>query len=190
MKLFLPCIFLIFSAAANNVQYFEEIEDNRTQRDHVRLKSFSWMNCGDPSKSSIVAKSLTVTPDPIQTPGSVNIGFQLTVNTDVNSPLQADLVLYKKLENQWVKIPCLGFLGSCHYDDLCELLDMISDCPEPIVSSGLSCYCPFKTGNYNMPSSEFDINVEVASGDYHAVGNATSNGKPAGCLDLYLSFSE
>ncbi|KAL3879111.1 hypothetical protein ACJMK2_031424 [Sinanodonta woodiana] len=187
----LECILVALGVTAKNVFNFEVIkENNKTQR-IPKLTTFSWKDCSDPSSAVMVVESLDITPDPIVTPGALFVAIGLMVKGDVFAPIQADLLLYKKVDDTWVKFPCLGILGSCHYDDLCQVLTLISSCPDPIVQSGIGCQCPFKAGTYTMPKSEFDIDAAaVAAGDYHAVGNATLMGKPAFCLDLYLSFSE
>lgn len=54
----------------------------------------------------------------------------------------------KEVAGFWVKIPCVEQLGSCTYEDGCELLNMYippgEPCPEPLHSYGLPCHCPFK----------------------------------------------
>ena len=58
--------------------------------------------------------------------------------------LQATLDISKKVAGVWIKLPCVDNFGSCKYDDLCDLLSQVGDCPDPIVTSGLGCQCPFK----------------------------------------------
>ncbi|KAK3610646.1 hypothetical protein CHS0354_028026 [Potamilus streckersoni] len=184
-------VLLAQGVKAKNVFNFEVRKENNITQRRPKLTTFSWKDCSDLSSAVMVVKNLDVTPDPIVTPGALFVAIELMVKKDVSAPIEADLLLYKKVDDMWVKFPCLGILGSCHYDDLCQVLDLISSCPDPIVESGIGCQCPFKAGTYTMPKSEFDIDAAaVAAGDYHAVGNATLMGKPAFCLDLYLSFSE
>ena len=60
-------------------------------------------------------------------------------------PYKASLVISKKAAGVWIKLPCIDNFGSCDYPDLCQILSSVGDCPDPIVSSGLGCQCPFKS---------------------------------------------
>ena len=57
---------------------------------------------------------------------------------------QTVVYLGKKVGSIWVKVPCIGEIGSCTYDDLCSILSMIPECPDPFTSNGVPCQCPFK----------------------------------------------
>lgn len=61
---------------------------------------------------------------------------------------QLNVTLEKEVAGFWVKIPCLEELGSCHYQDVCDVLNQLilpgQDCPEPLHTYGLPCRCPFK----------------------------------------------
>lgn len=63
-------------------------------------------------------------------------------------PCQVELVVEKEVAGFWVKIPCVEQIGSCTYEDFCQLLDLYippgESCPEPLHSYGLPCHCPFK----------------------------------------------
>lgn len=54
----------------------------------------------------------------------------------------------KEVAGFWVKIPCVEQLGSCTYEDFCDLLNLYippgEPCPEPLHTYGLPCHCPFK----------------------------------------------
>lgn len=66
---------------------------------------------------------------------------------------QLNVTLEKEVAGFWVKIPCLDELGSCHYEDICDILDKLippgQDCPEPLRTYGLPCHCPFKAVSVN-----------------------------------------
>lgn len=61
---------------------------------------------------------------------------------------QLNVTLEKDVAGFWVKVPCVEELGSCHYQDACDLLTRLippgQDCPEPLHTYGLPCRCPFK----------------------------------------------
>lgn len=47
----------------------------------------------------------------------------------------------------------------------------------------------FKQGNYNLPQTEFDVDVELfPPGDYHAVANITNNNNFVTCVELFVTF--
>ncbi len=59
--------------------------------------------------------------------------------------IQADVLIRKKVLSNWITVPCIDQFGSCSYDDFCEILDMIPQCPQPFVDKGVPCKCPFHT---------------------------------------------
>nr|XP_009683997.1 PREDICTED: ganglioside GM2 activator-like [Struthio camelus australis] len=69
--------------------------------------------------------------------------------TGVRPPfLQAVLVVEKALGELWIQLPCVDQLGSCTYSDVCTILDNLippgTTCPEPLLTYGIPCHCPFK----------------------------------------------
>ncbi|KAK3535164.1 hypothetical protein QTP70_004817 [Hemibagrus guttatus] len=60
-----------------------------------------------------------------------------------------NVTLEKEVAGFWVKVPCVDELGSCHYQDICEILNQLippgQSCPEPLHTYALPCHCPFKT---------------------------------------------
>lgn len=70
--------------------------------------------------------------------------------------LQAVLVVEKALGDLWIQLPCIDELGSCTYDDVCTILDNLippgTTCPEPLLTYGIPCHCPFKAVRLNPPA--------------------------------------
>jgi len=158
-------------------------------RPAVRLQKYAFTNCLPQDKEIMPIASLVFTPDPISFPGPLNVAFQLAVKSDVDAPLKGKVYLGKKIGDTWVKIPCIGNIGSCTYDDVCQLLSGIGQCPDPFVAAGVPCQCPFKKGNYKMPGASFDVEVSVLpTGDYHLQGNLTYNDAVVGCYDIMATF--
>lgn len=66
----------------------------------------------------------------------------------LSSLFQVNVTVEREVAGMWVKIPCLDEIGSCHYPNVCDLLDQLipppQDCPEPLHTYGLPCHCPFK----------------------------------------------
>ncbi|KAL2779266.1 ganglioside GM2 activator isoform 2 precursor [Daubentonia madagascariensis] len=109
-----------------------------------QLGSFSWDNC-DEGKDPAVIKSLTLEPDPIVIPGNVTVSAEGRTSVPLKSPLQVELTVEKEVASFWVKIPCVEQIGSCTYEDFCNVLDTFippgEPCPEPLHTYGLPCHC-------------------------------------------------
>ncbi|KAL6080927.1 hypothetical protein STEG23_001951 [Scotinomys teguina] len=161
-----------------------------------RLGGFSWDNC-DEGKDPAVIKSLTIQPDPIVVPGDVIVSAEGKTSVPLTSPQKVELTVEKEVAGFWVKIPCVEQLGSCTYEDGCELLDLYippgEPCPEPLHSYGLPCHCPFKEGTYSLPTSNFTVpDLELPSwlstGNYRIQGILSSGGKRLGCIKIAASL--
>ncbi|RUS72979.1 hypothetical protein EGW08_019262 [Elysia chlorotica] len=74
------------------------------------------------------------------------------------------VVLSKKLGSTWIKIPCIGVIGSCEYADVCDLLKN-AECPPPFQAKNIPCKCPF-----NQPKSYLERRVHHL-GDVHSEGD-------------------
>ncbi|KAH1166641.1 hypothetical protein KIL84_015813 [Mauremys mutica] len=117
---------------------------------------------------------------------------------DVCNPLsQAVLTVEKNIVDLWIKIPCVDEIGSCTYDGLCRILDNAippgSPCPEPLLSYGIPCHCPFKPGSYSLPSSEFYLPIIqlpswLTNGDYRVQVVLSSGAKQLACAQVALSL--
>jgi len=157
--------------------------------DASRVKAFSFQPCDPTNKGTFDVTSLTLGPDPLVFPGPLNIGFSVNVVSAVDAPLNTVVTLKKRVGSVWIKIPCIGNIGSCTYGDLCENLSTISECPGPFVDNGVPCKCPFKKGTYKLPSTSFDVDSALfPSGDYFGQANMTINGGFVGCYNLTATF--
>ncbi|XP_055458879.1 ganglioside GM2 activator [Psammomys obesus] len=161
-----------------------------------RVDSFSWDNC-DEGKDPAVIKSLTIQPDPIVVPGDVIVSAEGKTSVPLTSPQKVELTVEKEVAGFWVKIPCVEQLGSCTYEDFCDLLNMYippgEPCPEPLHTYGLPCHCPFKEGTYSLPMSNFTVpDLELpswlSSGNYRIQIILSSDGKRLGCVKIAASL--
>lgn len=61
---------------------------------------------------------------------------------------QVELTVEKEVAGFWAKVPCVDQIGSCTYEDFCQIIDTVippgEPCPEPLHTYGLPCHCPFK----------------------------------------------
>ncbi|XP_042544875.1 ganglioside GM2 activator [Dipodomys spectabilis] len=161
-----------------------------------KLGSFSWDNC-DKWKDPAVIQSLTLEPDPIVVPGNVTVSVQGKTQVPLSSPQKVELTVEKEVAGFWVKIPCVEQLGSCTYENVCEMLDNYippgQTCPEPLYTYGLPCHCPFKEGTYSLPSSDFTLpDLELPSwlstGNYRVQSILSSRGERLACIKIAVSL--
>nr|XP_051674744.1 ganglioside GM2 activator isoform X1 [Oryctolagus cuniculus]XP_051674745.1 ganglioside GM2 activator isoform X1 [Oryctolagus cuniculus] len=159
------------------------------------LSSFSWDNCDD-GKNPVIVNSLTLEPDPIVIPGNVTIGAEVKTSVPLVSPQKVVLTVEKKVAGVWIKIPCVEQLGSCTYDNVCNVLDMLvppgKSCSELLHADGLPCHCPIKEGTYSLPSRVFTVpEMELpnwlVTGNYYIQGVLSSGEKRLACVKISAS---
>nr|XP_003217536.1 PREDICTED: ganglioside GM2 activator [Anolis carolinensis] len=162
----------------------------------TKVENFQWENCG-PSSEPAGIKSLSVSPDPVVIPGDVTVSACVYTSIGITSPLKAVVTLEKRLGEMWLKIPCVEELGSCTYDDICAKLDAIippgQPCPEPLLTYGIPCHCPFKAGTYNLPSSEVyipdvDLPSFLTNGDYRIQVVLSNGDQELSCSKISFSL--
>lgn len=163
----------------------------------AKIVGFSWENCGKADDPAVM-KSLALSPDPINIPGELTASASGTTSVPLVSPLPVNITLEKEVAGFWVKVPCVDEVGSCHYQDICDILDQLippgQDCPEPLHTYGLPCHCPFKAGDYSLPQSVFslpkmDLPFWLTNGQYRVHGAMeNSAGTELGCLKVTLSL--
>ncbi|KAE8277153.1 Ganglioside GM2 activator Cerebroside sulfate activator protein GM2-AP [Larimichthys crocea] len=126
----------------------------------AQILGFDWKNCGKPDDPAAI-KSLSLSPDPISIPGDLTASASGSTSVELSAPLSVNVTLEKEVAGFWVKIPCVDELGSCHYTDVCDILDQLippgQDCPEPLHTYGLPCRCPFKASK--------QVSVKAAQSD-------------------------
>ncbi|NWI09275.1 SAP3 protein, partial [Crypturellus soui] len=161
-----------------------------------QVGGFSWENCGD-GKDPVVLQSLSVAPDPISIPGNLRISAAVTGTKALTSPLKAVVVAERALGELWIQLPCIDQMGSCIYDDVCAMLDDVippgTPCPEPLLTYGIPCHCPFKAGSYSLPPSDFllpDLELPswMTNGNYRVRVAISNKGEELACVKLAFSL--
>ncbi|XP_055783716.1 ganglioside GM2 activator-like isoform X2 [Salvelinus fontinalis] len=113
----------------------------------AKIFGFSWENCGKPDDPAVL-KTLTLSPDPITVPGDLKASASGNTTVELAAPLAVNVTLEKEMAGFWINVPCVEKMGSCHYADVCDLLNQLippgQDCPEPLHTYGIPCHCPFK----------------------------------------------
>ncbi|XP_055368449.1 ganglioside GM2 activator isoform X1 [Betta splendens] len=162
----------------------------------VEILGFDWKNCGKDDDPAVM-KSLTLSPDPIQIPGDLNASASGSTSVELKAPLCVNVTLEKEVAGFWVKVPCVEQMGSCHYPNVCDLLNQLippgQNCPEPLHTYGLPCHCPFKAGSYFLPQSDFslpnmDLPYWLTNGKYRVQGVLGCEQQELGCLLLTLAL--
>jgi len=134
------------------------------------ISEFSWEDCGG-SDDVIHINSLSLTHD-------LRITGSLTTSAEVNAPINIELDLYKKILF-WIKVPCLGLIGTCTYENVCDkMAALFPTCPDQVSALGLPCHCPVSAGNYAVNDLDIDLGILEAAG--YTLGSLPSiitNGK-------------
>ncbi|NXI72697.1 SAP3 protein, partial [Anseranas semipalmata] len=161
-----------------------------------QVGGFFWENCSD-GKDPIVLQSLSVAPDPISIPGNLRISAAVNGRKGMASPVKVVLLVEKALGDLWIQLPCINQLGSCTYDDICTILDNLippgTPCPEPLLTYGIPCHCPFKAGSSSLPASDIPLpDVELppwmTNGNYRIMAVVSRNGEELACIKLAFSL--
>ncbi|CAL8358149.1 unnamed protein product [Merluccius merluccius] len=189
------CALLLLAAAACLTSFVVPVQ-TRSHNKTVKLYGFDWKNCGPPDAPAVL-RTLTLSPDPILVPGDLTASASGSTTVPLASPLSLNLTLEREVAGFWVKIPCVDEVGSCHYPDVCSLLDQLippgQDCPQPLPTYGLPCRCPFKAGTYSLPESDFylpdvDLPYWLTNGHYRVQGLLGAQDKELACLKVALSL--
>jgi len=156
--------------------------------------NFTITNCGDPSTDYVVVKKAEVTtPMPIHEGDYITGSFEVSIVNDMKS-ISASVTIEKQMsETQWIKVPCLGKVGSCNYPDVCSLLSEIpADKCKAVL--GQDCQCPIKARDIKMDNVKVGPVPKIPSmfsGNFRVTVNAmeTSTQKRAACYVVTASVS-
>jgi len=158
-----------------------------------KILTFSWDNCGS-SSSPVLLKSLSISPDPIVLGQNVTGSGSGSIAKTLSSG-QLAITLEKSIFGIWTEIPCVDNLGSCTYDDFCDLLTPGNPlCSPPFSDHGFPCKCPIPAGSYSLPPSSIAVpnpNISwLSDGDYYVeVVVSDNSGNQLGCYEIYFSLS-
>ncbi|NWH75862.1 SAP3 protein, partial [Piaya cayana] len=161
-----------------------------------QVGGFAWEDCGN-GRDPVVLQSLSVAPDPISIPGSLRVSASVSSSEAVVAPVKAVVVAEKALGDLWIQLPCIDQMGSCTYDDVCAMLDSLippgTTCPEPLLTYGIPCHCPFKAGSYSLPASDFllpdmELPSWMTNGNYRVRVTVSRGGGELSCVKLAFSL--
>ncbi|KAK7094624.1 ganglioside GM2 activator-like [Littorina saxatilis] len=150
-----------------------------------RLGSYSFKNCGDPTKEELLVNQLTVSPDPVPSSGTITVTFSAQARAAVVSPVKASLLMKKDVFGAWIPVPCVDGFGSCTYDDFCQILSKSSSCPPPFIQNKVPCKCPIPIGNYTLPGISIKLNLAIIPpGGYSVKFDLEGATAPVGCYEV------
>jgi len=192
------------SQALNNLQAVEmgDIEAALKSVLPERVSAFSYSDCGAASNAGHV-QQLSITPDPIQIPGNITVSLKASLATNETAPIKAAIKLQKKSKiGTWNTIPCIDNIGSCTYDDLCELLAkniplVDGQCPPEFIEHNAPCRCPIPAAALSIPGLSIaipklppSIPSFLVQGDFQVNVQLTgSNGAQILCLNIALTLA-
>ncbi|XP_071136763.1 neurogenic locus Notch protein-like [Mytilus edulis] len=170
--------------------YTGSICDKKIPERHI----WKWSDCSI-DRTGIVIDNFDVYPKPIKIPGNISV----TLNSSISRRLPADshyrlnVTIDKKLLNHWHAVPCSKRVGTCVYDDVCEMMTEYfknHTCPKIVTDHGLTCSCPVNGISYFINSFTTQLNsipsswYFLAAGDFRVRVELLHGGYMIGCLNV------
>ena len=153
--------------------------------------NFTLTNCGDPNTDFVVVRKAQIdTPMPIKQGDYIMGSVAVSIVNDMAN-ISATVLIEKQLtKSQWIKVPCLGEVGSCPYPDVCSELSKIPDCSQYL---GQECQCPIKARDFNLDNFKYGPIPKIPSmlrGNFRVTVQAmeTVTQKRAACYVATLSI--
>ena len=79
--------------------------------------------------------------------------------------------LFDPKTGSWHSVVCFEGFGSCNYTNVCELLSLVTQCPDPLIAAGIPCECPFMQVCYgNVLNTWGFFLVFFFTSDHHKEG--------------------
>jgi hypothetical protein len=112
---------------------------------------FTFVNCGDPKLDVVVIKTFEIhSPMPVTSGSMVEASFDIAIVEDMHN-ITASLLIEKQMtKSYWIKVPCVGKVGSCKYPDVCAELANIPNCSDYAHLIGQECECPIKANTFKQ----------------------------------------
>lgn len=134
-----------------------ELKSGQIQSHHgpsAKLNSFKFTNCGSKTDQGEIS-SIIVRPDPLTKDTNISFSFNASIKeVSLKKPVSLNVTLKALLDGQWRVLPCYGVIGSCVYDDICDIISEL-DCPQVLIKHGIQCHCPYAPGRYVLPTTYY-----------------------------------
>jgi len=152
---------------------------------------FSWDDCGTAS-NPIQIKNMAISPDPINIPGTETVSLDITVKEKVATATSLTLTIKKKIFGVYITVPCVDNIGSCTYENPCDMLKNVT-CPPDLVKKGFTCHCPFEPNHYTLDNSQMKIPKLtlpsfVENGDYEIKAVLMNGDQQLVCFSITASL--
>ena len=115
-----------------------------------QISAISVQDCGS---QSIKLIKFATSDNKVRSNSILELTSHFDILNEIDSPVNLELVVKRKVWFAWVKVPCVSQLGSCTFENGCEKLREViagKDCPPGLVESGISCSCPLKEGSVRL----------------------------------------
>lgn len=119
-----------------------------------------WSICGT---SVLNIYEFDVGTMPILHPGPMPFTLVAKSIREIRGKVKSTLSIKRTVNGITLPISCYLsngiYVGSCTYDDLCELMKSVlgyseTNCPQNLIDNNIDCTCPFK-----LPARDLDIDV-------------------------------
>ncbi|ELP91976.1 Ganglioside GM2 activator precursor, putative [Entamoeba invadens IP1] len=145
----------------------------------------------------VIIHTLTVQPD---NPINLKTGFTMNMDIEITKPIEkAKLSLvFEKDVLFWVTIPCANNVGSCTYENVCDILANVTDkCMNATRSRGydnVPCSCPIAANRFvaTIPVPTIEVPSKyawLASGNYKIHLEMSDDGNNLACYDVKFSLT-
>lgn len=131
----------------------------RSHRENKGVLRMQWKDCGKKSYP-VHVNDITLMPTKLKFPGNITFGFRGELSRTLAAPLKLQLIVKAKVSFMWITVKCKNNVGSCTYDNVCEILSKF-DCPAILTKYGIPCHCPFARGTYNLPPTTLYVNKRL-----------------------------
>ncbi|KAK6169674.1 hypothetical protein SNE40_020674 [Patella caerulea] len=159
-----------------------------------------WRDCSNAADTWIPISKFGISPNPVPVPGKTVVELTSELKHELKNAVDMDVIFEKELLGQFTKVVCVKDVGTCHYDDPCNFLNVFkgdAGCPKQLADNGLPCTCPFNPTAINLPPSTFTVtNINsawgfLATGTYHVKITVTEKATSTvrGCLEAYLAIA-
>jgi ganglioside GM2 activator len=191
-SIFIFVFLALFCCAVNATMDGFPRNHHRFHYKSITMYGMSWSSCAAASDPAQI-HNLTLTPDPIKLPGTINIAASGVISKTITAPLKADLTVSKKVFGAWIELPCVDNVGSCTYNDICSMIPPYNPCPPPFSTYGIPCQCPFPDGTYVLPSTSLNLKVDIPSwlenGAYKIHAKLSNNDGEVYCIDVQANLA-
>ncbi|OQV14808.1 hypothetical protein BV898_10960 [Hypsibius exemplaris] len=158
-----------------------------------KISNFVYKSCSE-SNAPAEVHDIRISND-------LRVSARVSLYEQVVSPLQIQLTIKKKVLFFWITAPCLELaghnIGTCTYEDFCEKLDLIDECPAGLAE----CKCPLSPTEVQVEDHDLDLSfletIEIPSlitsfipGNFDINVKINNNGKELACANLTFTVKK